>query len=197
MKHLQAEPEQAGKSWWRMSVGPWGQGCLPVKSHSCLLLLRVRLKFRGSTVFFLLELEIQIPTGRRVVLISLTWTPTKKASIIADFFNCPPYSKNSHVPLVYRAGLWSSFQRSVPAPEARRTSGSIGFLFLVTSNVCCFCRANLSNTSVLLCPAGSGAALTLQHSEGLLASRPGSRILPRSQLCSRHFAASHGWGRGI
>lgn len=56
---------------------------------------------------------------------------------------------------------------------------------------------NLSNPSEPLSPAGSKATVILQHVESLLASRPRSRILPRSQLCSRHFAASHGWGRGI
>lgn len=36
-------------------------------------------------------------------------------------------------------------------------------------------------------PARSGAAATLQHFEGLLASRPRSRVLPKSQLCSRYL----------
>lgn len=34
--------------------------------------LEGRCKFRGWTVFFLLELEIQIPAGPRVVLVSFT-----------------------------------------------------------------------------------------------------------------------------
>lgn len=70
------------------------------------------------------------------------------------------------------------------------------FLSKLTT-VFCFPRADLSNAPVLLGPARSGAAVALQHFEGLLASRPGGGVLPRPQLCSRHFAASHGRGRGV
>lgn len=59
-----------------------------------------------------------------------------------------------------------------------RFGGYVVYFLVSVTNFSSFHRAHISNTSILLSTAGSWAAVTLQHFEGLFTSGPGSRILP-------------------